>query len=331
MQFITPKPEGGLLMKTGMMEQMNKKNSLVKLMGLVLATALVTNCAPTNSPYPANSNYDVYDSSGIIGGTLATSQFQKENGVVQLKMISKQGQATCTGTLIARNVVMTAAHCVTDPDITNVAVVFALTDKGLTEEKIIFATDAAVHSDYIELKNPETVKDSDIWNDIALVKLSKDAPVDFKLAQLPTKDTQVALLKGHQLTLSGYGITNAVVRREIKLANGKTRVLDMPSKGSGTLRKVEQIVVTNVTDDQKEITLDQTKLRGACHGDSGGPAFIKLRNGSLLQVGVTSRGTEKLGNCNQGAIYTGVIGQIQWIHEKVAQLNAVKKDVLAIQ
>ena len=328
MKFITSKPEGGLLMKTRMIKQLIEKNN-IKLMGLVLVAALVTNCAPTNNQDHVNSNYETQDSSGIIGGSLATSQFQKENGIVQLKIISKQGQATCTGTLIARNVVMTAAHCVADPDLKNVAVVFALTDKGLSEENVIFAIEALVHSDYIELKNPETVKDTDIWNDIALIKLSKDAPADFKLVQLPTKDTKVALVKGHQLTLSGYGITNAVVRREVKLANGKTRILEMPSKGAGTLRKVDQIVVTNVTSGQKEISLDQTKLRGACHGDSGGPAFIKLKNGSLLQVGVTSRGTEKLGNCNQGAIYTGVIGQAQWIHEKVAQLNTSQKAVLA--
>ena len=330
MKFITSKPEGGLLMKTRMIKLLIEKNN-IKLMGLVLVAAFVTNCAPTNNQDHVNSNYETQDTSGIIGGSLATSQFQKENGIVQLKIISKQGQATCTGTLIARNVVMTAAHCVADPDLTNVAVVFALTDKGLSEENVIFASEALVHSDYIELKDPETMKDTDIWNDIALIKLSKDAPADFKLAQLPTKDTKVALLKGHQLTLSGYGITNAVVRREVKLANGKTRVLEMPSKGAGTLRKVDQIVVTNVTSDQKEIFLDQTKLRGACHGDSGGPAFIKLKNGSLLQVGVTSRGTEKLGNCNQGAIYTGVIGQVQWIHEKVAQLNISQKAVLASQ
>ncbi len=337
MKFITSKPEGGLLMKTRMIEQLIEKNNLIKksslkLMGLVLVTALVTNCAPKNNQDYAHSNYETQDSSGIIGGSLATTQFQKENGIVQLKLIARGGRATCTGTLVARNVVMTAAHCVVMPGLQDVAVIFALSDKTATEENIILATSLAVHSGYIGLKGAtETVNDADIWNDIALIKLAKDAPADFKPAQLPALRSKVSLLKGHRLILSGYGITNAMVRREVKQPNGSTHVVELPSQGTGTLRKVDQIVVTNVTADQKEITLDQRKLRGACHGDSGGPAFIKLKNGTLLQVGVTSRGTEKLGNCNQGAIYTGIIGQIQWIHEKVAQLSAAQKDVLASQ
>ena len=328
MQFITCKPEGGLIMKTRMIEQLIEKNNmLIKLMGLVLVTALVTNCAPENNQDPAL--YLTEDSSGIIGGSAADSQFQKQNGLVQLKLITKTGQATCTGTLVSRNVVMTAAHCVFLPGLKDVAVMFTLTDKLANQENTIFATGVVVHEGYVGLKgNAETIGDSDIWNDIALLKLSKDAPTDFKTAQLPPLGSKVSLLKGQRVILAGYGITNAMVRREVKQPDGSTRVSELPSEGTGTLRKVDKIVVTQVTTDQKEITLDQRKFRGACHGDSGGPAFIKLKNGSLLQVGVTSRGTEKLGNCQQGAIYTGVIGQTEWIQNAILKLNEVKKETL---
>ncbi len=306
-----------------------KNNMSVKLFGLILATALITNCAPKiNQDLTAYQNED---SLGIVGGTTADSQFQKQHGIVQLKLITKTGQATCTGTLISRNVVMTAAHCVFLPGLKDVAVMFTLSDKLANQENTIFATGVVVHEGYVGLKGEvETIGDSDIWNDIALLKLSKDAPVDFKTAQLPPLGSKVSLLKGQRVILAGYGITNAMVRREVKQPDGSTRVSEMPSEGTGTLRKVDKIVVTQVTTDQKEITLDQRKFRGACHGDSGGPAFIKLKNGSLLQVGVTSRGTEKLGNCHQGAIYTGVIGQTEWIQHAILKLNEVKKEDLAV-
>ncbi len=329
MKFITSKPEGGLLMKTRMIKQLNEKsNTLIRLLSLVLLTALVTNCAPKT--YQERAQYLTEDSSGIIGGATADSQFQKQHGIVQLKLITRTGRATCTGTLVSRNVVMTAAHCVLLPGLKDVAVMFTLTDLLANQENIIFATGVVVHEGYVGLKSEtNVVGDSDIWNDIALIRLAKDAPADFKTAQLPPLGSKVSMLKGHRVILAGYGITNAMVRREVKQPDGSTRVSELPSEGTGTLRKVEQIVVTKVTKDQKEITLDQRKFRGACHGDSGGPAFVKLKNGSLLQVGVTSRGTEKLGNCNQGAIYTGVIGQTEWIQNAILKLNEVKKEDLA--
>jgi len=304
------------------------KKEMMKQTAAVLAItaiALFTSCAPqSQSAAPSYLNSNEIQNSNILGGLLADSNFQKANGIVQLKIISDMGTATCTGSLIARDIVLTAAHCIADEGLRGIAVLFSLDDRKVTEEQVIYATNGAVHPDFAP-----TDDKSKVWNDIAIVKLEKAAPADFKLAVLPTDETIKQLTKGSKLTLAGYGITNAVIRKLLKDKNGKVVIgkdgqpatIELPGRGSGTLRRVSNIAVTGVTADQKEISFDQQNLRGACHGDSGGPALLKLEDGSYIQVGVTSRGSNLLGNCNEGAIYTGVAGQLDWIALAIEQVN----------
>lgn len=304
------------------------KKEMMKQVAAVLALsaiALFTSCAPqSQSAAPSYLNSDEIQNSNILGGLLADSSFQKANGIVQLKIISEMGAATCTGSLIARDIVLTAAHCLVTDGLRGIAVLFSLDDRKVTEEQVIYAANGAIHPEF----GPTDDK-SLVWNDIALVKLEKAAPADFQLAKLPDAETIKQLTKGSKLTLAGYGITNAVIRKVLKDKNGKVIVgkdgqpatIELPGRGSGTLRRVSNIAVASVTADQKEISFDQQNLRGACHGDSGGPALLKLQDGSYIQVGVTSRGTNLLGNCNEGAIYTGVAGQLDWITLAIEQLN----------
>ena len=289
------------------------------------ASALFTSCAPQGDSAPTSYlNSNELQNSNILGGLLADSNFQKANGIVQLKMISDVGTATCTGSLIAPDLVLTAAHCIADEGLRGIAVLFSLDDQKVTEEQVIYASNGTIHPDYAPTNDK-----SKVWNDIALVKLEKSAPADFKLAVLPTAETIKLLVKGSKLTLAGYGITNAVIRKVLKDKNGKVVIgkdgqpatIELPGRGSGTLRRVSNIAVTGVTADLKEISFNQENLRGACHGDSGGPALLQLKDGTYIQVGVTSRGTNQLGNCNEGAIYSGVAGQLDWIATASAQLN----------
>lgn len=310
-------------MKTWLLEKLNTAALIT-----VLLTFLAS-CAPESknfSSYQDSTNSS--STSDIVGGALASLEYQKQNGIVEISILTKdksgqEGIATCTGTLISKNLVLTAAHCLADSGITTIAVVFTNDENTATKNDVRYGVDAVIHADFLKGIDPQAESGSaNTWNDIALIKLDSDAPTDFKFARLPASSSAVKLLANSKVTLAGFGITNAVVRRIVKDQKGQQNVLDVASTGSGTLRKVDGITVKGMSSNQKEIILDQTKLKGACHGDSGGPAFINANDGQTVQVGITSRGTNKLGNCNENSIYTSVAAHLDWISENGSKLLA---------
>jgi secreted trypsin-like serine protease len=111
------------------------------------------------------------------------------------------------------------------------------------------------------------------------------------------------LVNGADVELAGYGITD-----------GKTRA------GAGTLRKVE-VKVSNAHFSATEVLFDQRNQAGACHGDSGGPAFLKVEGVSYL-FGVTSRGYQDSQNdCAQYSIYTNILAQSSFIQKASQELG----------
>ncbi len=308
------------------------KSLLFKVSTLLIITSLFS-CSPENfnssgSNQSGNSNlhnqFELSNESGIFGGTLSTDKFQKQNGIVQLELdMGLSGKATCTGTLIEKNIVLTAAHCVADPSIIQIKAIFGLSDKRNNKNIIVPAVKAVAHPNF----NPEVATDQTGWSDIALLKLKTNAPATVSVVKLPSVVKLNLVKPGTQLILSGYGITNAVVRMQTINSQGQTIIVDLPSKGSGTLRQVSNIQVINLNANLSEIILDQTQSKGACHGDSGGPAFLANPDGTLTQVGLTSRGTDELGNCNKNAIYTNVAFHSNWIQTNVEQLKLVNRTI----
>lgn len=295
--------------------------------------ALFAGCAPQQNDLNNYSQIKAENSSNIIGGKLATEKFQQDNGIVGLVIIEStekgQTQAICTGTLIAPRVIVTAAHCLMRSSATakQLVVAYFKSDMSAGQREDFIAVDGgAINENYMKGITNDNVHDLNTsWNDIALIHLSKPAPNYMKIAQLAGVNEDISLKAGDKLILSGFGITTPVINEITKdPATGKDVVTPLKSEGSGVLRLVAGVPVTQITPENKEIILKQnaTKtLKGACHGDSGGPAFIKSKSGKMIQVGVTSRGTEKLGNCTESVIYTNIQGQLPWLQQKLALLT----------
>ena len=290
---------------------------------LTILFTFLAGCAPESKNLSSYQSSAANESNHIVGGAKGTADYQQQNGIVGLLIVTKnelgeQSMSICTGTLIAKNIVLTAAHCVANPRITKIAAVFKTDAETATKADLRFGQTSMIHPGYNPIKRSNGSND-----DIALVKLQSDAPANFKFANLPNSINSVDLLLNTKVTLAGYGVTNSIVNKSVIDKNGHEDIIPLKSVGSGTLRKVDNIPIVAISPDKKEILLQQSKSRGACHGDSGGPAFTHLMNGTAIQVGLTSRATNLLGNCNEGAIYTSVAAYLPWINATAAKLQAV--------
>lgn len=218
----------------------------------------------------------------IIGGQKVAKKEQVDNYTVSLVDI-RQG-SLCTATIIDDHFLVTAAHCLTGNKI-DLKISFALKTSANSLHDI---TDFRVHPYW----PPQSEKNV---NDIGIVYFKEALPKGFEKA--PTLPSNYKFENDQKVLLAGFGITDGD-----------------KNKGAGTLRSVEA-KIKNAKFSDTEILIDQTEHKGACHGDSGGPAFIELSDGKLLYWGVTSRGYGPNGEaCESYAVYTKIMPHRRWLN-----------------
>jgi secreted trypsin-like serine protease len=254
----------------------------------IATTIVVTGLIGCANPYHTLSG--VESSGQIIGGREATGSEDFSKTIVSLYDVS-QG-TLCTASILSDSILLTAAHCVVSK---------------ASDLRVIFAVDLEAKD--LMVRGVEDYRVSPIWEarqnemyntgDIAIVKFVGGLPPGYKAAELLTDLNLLA--DGQKTVLAGYGLSNGVEKT-----------------GLGRLRFVETTIMKR-NYSKTEILVDQRQGKGACHGDSGGPAYAKV-GGKLLVWGVTSRGVNDPANdCSVAAAYTSVPYYAAWI-ERAAQL-----------
>ncbi len=236
----------------------------------------------------------------IIGG----HEVSANDPVAATTVLVTDGEFVCTGSIIDKDLVITAAHCVYGNSASKLFVVFA---RSMDAMKVSDAHRIYGYKMAPGYSNDGVGKDQ---HDIALIRFKGAIPAGYKTATLlPTTDS---LSKGQPVLLAGYGVSD-----------------DDQRNGAGTLRKVE-VTVNDPNFGTTEVTLDQSHGRGACHGDSGGPAFVES-NGSLLLWGVTNRSyPDDVGDtCKVGVIYTRITAYNSFIATSAAVLRQQSPTSLA--
>lgn len=210
--------------------------------------------------------------------------------------IGSFAQYFCTGVLIGKRIVVTAAHC--GSSIANVYFGDAIPSEGGTGI-IVPVKRVIIHPDYDRF--------AFVRNDITVLILSKDAPVD------PVDVASGAeLSSASDVTLVGFGFSDP-----------------MKPIGFGTKRKVTVPMGVARRDDAEDLSALEQRFgfsshhefvagrkllgRDSCNGDSGGPAFVDA-GGTIKVAGVTSRATrEAMVNCGDGGIYVRLDQYLEWI------------------
>ena len=218
----------------------------------------------------------------INGGAPAS----KEIAAQTVMIVSTRG-ASCTGTVIARDLVLTAAHCVQPKSD------YAIVIPG-TAPRIVPVTKIVLHPRY-DPRQFETRRPSP---DMAIVKIAEPLPPNYRVAKLAT--TAAFPKHGTMFVLAGFGFAK-----------------DNDPRSAGTLRSVTLPNVGSTGDSMIRVSAGNGSIAGACIGDSGGPAFL---DGEVAGViGWTSIPAGK--NCGFTTGVTLIGFQRGWIERTVRSLG----------
>ena len=219
----------------------------------------------------------------IIGGHTTPSSSHIAHSTVALIAQSSQGQSLCTASVVANDLAVTAAHCVSDgaARLQNMTLYFTTRLTQVSEAQTREVDHIAVHPSWSPGRAVNTA-------DVAVLHFNGGLPQGYMPAALLPFDAELAA--GESVEIAGYGISDA-----------------QNDAGSGVLRQIE-LKIANPRFSETEVELDQSHGGGACHGDSGGPAYVVIAGQPYL-FGITSRGS---GDCDVDVIYTRIAAYGDW-------------------
>lgn len=238
------------------------------------------------------------DPEAIVGGTTATTcQWPAVVSILE----DDETPVMCTGSLVHPQVVMTAAHCIT-PERPIVAVGFGEHGQDTGEPVRVVATVECVG-------NPLYYNSTSA--DVGYCVLA-EAVVGLPIVPLLAGCEDQEVGPGTEVVIVGYGATFGTYD-----ADG-----NLETMGVGTKRWTTQ-TVDFVDAFFQEINLyGDSGSQSACFGDSGGPALVRLADGSWRVIGTGSHlydpgglpPPEQPNNyCGAGAAYGYVPYALEWL------------------
>ncbi len=233
----------------------------------------------------------------------------------------------CSGTIVRNNIIVTAAHCfpavinVIDPatqkpvDITIESISAEVFHKLSPKVDTPFGAKVTRYVRHPQYKDFWTREVENTWNprepinDIALAKIAKDIPAD-KSPVENIAEKSFVINPNDSLILAGYGKTlDGYILPEM-------RQVQVPYR-----KQLANKTDSFAGEGNPEQPHETPSPKGACSGDSGGPAYSNNK-GVLTLMGVIVRGPgDDGGGCSSSMnILTDVRAYHDWILEEIDKM-----------
>lgn len=282
---------------------MNRTTQFATSIALTVVALQASGCADAD---PITIDQPPMADVAIVGGQPATT-----DQIAATVALIYNNQAHCTGTLIQPQVVVTAAHCLVDPE----------TGQTLEPQSMHIGAGAldlhqaapnafhpaaaiAVHGGYqgtaIQTSDPDGMGEV---HDIGLVFTSTPIATLPVAPIAPMESIDVLLPQGGAVIISGYGFTS-------------TNFNEPP------LAQLYIAQAPYVRRTATELFAGGPGYADTCSGDSGGPVYAISASNEVFLVGATSRsGASATTACGDGGVYTLLPAYASWISDAIAQVS----------
>lgn len=246
----------------------------------------------------------------IINGS-TISRIQVPWLVTIVRTFKDGGQYVCGGSIVSRNVILTAAHCFSRGGIAPRRLEVYYNTTRFQEGPVIEVKHGVIHQKYAGDDNEY---------DIGLMKLSRPLPKFDKFVRPVCLPRQNQKVKPAAMLMAGIGWTSFEGPLSRKYLYYMPRVL--PDEDCR-----DALFFTHRVMVHKELRWICTRhpYKMAYAGDSGGPLTAHMKNGKSTQFGIAAFGSQKSNAGKTPVVFTRVPFFMKWIMKSLKKIKYWKK------